>query len=210
MYVDACNGNADIGSDANQGLPFVKTSPLWETIESMEVFQVMPQKPHFRPLGTYKKGSREGLAIGCMVTFSSIITKTSEVQFDDPRSTIEDILGTLLDLEAHGFDVKMVRDRLTSLLLIKDWQEHLQDQSKELESQIMVHGREKTRSDEEIDAIDKQIKELQEKRALAISTKVIKDSQIASLQSDVCIINKAIESTKLDFQELAAAPWYVA
>ncbi|GFZ13656.1 polyribonucleotide phosphorylase, putative [Actinidia rufa] len=207
MNAGAANDNAKIGSDANQGLPFVKTSPLWKTIESMDVFQVMPQKPHFRPLNCCNEGSREGLAIGCMVTFSSLVKKTSELQFDDPRGTIEDILETLLDLEAHGFDVKLLQDRLTLLLLIKDRQEHLQNQSKKLESQIVEHNHEKTQSDEEIGEINKQIRELQEKRALALSMKKIKESEIASLQSDVNTINKGIKNIQLDFEELLAAPW---
>lgn len=207
MQAAAVDGNGDIVPVPNQSLPFLKTFPLWETIESMEVFQVMPQKPHFRPLDGCKESSREGLAIGCMVTFSSVVKKTCELQFDDPRSSIEDSLETLLDLEGHGFDVKLARDRLTGLLLIKDRQELLQDQSKELESQIMEHGHEKTKIDEEIDNIDKQIRELQAKRALAMSMKEIKDSECASLQSSVDNINEGIKSIQLEFEELAGAAW---
>ncbi|CAL5433517.1 unnamed protein product [Camellia sinensis] len=201
------DGNGNILSVPNQNLPFVKTFPLWETIESMDVFQSMPQNPHFRPLESCKESAREGLAIGCMVTFSSVVKKTTELQFDGPRSSIEDCLETLLDLEGHGFDVKMLRDRLTGLLLIKDKQEFLQDQSKELESRIMAHSHEKSKIDEEIDEINKQIKELKEKRALAMSTMKIKDSEIVSLQSTMNDINEGIETIRLDFEELAADYW---
>ncbi|XAR58360.1 hypothetical protein NMG60_11013734 [Bertholletia excelsa] len=193
--------------DPNEGLPFVKTFPLWETIESMEIFKAMPQKPHFHPLDSCKESSREGLAIGCMVTFSSVVKKTSELQFNDPRSQIEDNLETLVDLEGHGFDVKMVRDRLTRLLLMKDRQELHQDHSKELESRIMECHQEKTKIDEEIDEIDKLIRELDGKRAFAMSKKQTKDSEIASLQLSATAIDKSMKRIRLDFEKLAAAPW---
>ncbi|KAJ6729340.1 AGENET DOMAIN-CONTAINING PROTEIN-RELATED [Salix viminalis] len=51
----------------NQSVPFVKRSPVWNTIESMEVFQIIPQKPHFHPLTECKGEYREGSAIGIMV-----------------------------------------------------------------------------------------------------------------------------------------------
>ncbi|XP_057471878.1 DUF724 domain-containing protein 7-like isoform X1 [Actinidia eriantha] len=202
----ALNGTAEIVSDANQGLPFLKTSILWETIESMEIFHMMPQKPHFRPLYSYKESSREGLALGCMVNFSIAVKKISELQFDDPRSSIEDCLGILLDLEGHGFDVKMARDRFTRLLQIKDRQELPQDKSKEVESRIMEHIHENSKIDIEIDEIDKQIRELQEKRALAMSRKEIKDSETAFLRSELKIVKDSIKSIQIAFEELAAAP----
>ncbi|XP_059625538.1 DUF724 domain-containing protein 6-like isoform X2 [Cornus florida] len=203
----AVDANGDNVPDESRSLPFVKTFPLWETIETMEVFRAMPQKPHFRPLDSCKESSREGLAIGSMVTFSSVVKKTFDLHFDDPRSVIEDSLDTLLDLESHGFDVKMVRDRLTGLLLLKDKQEQLQEQTTELKTRIMEHSHQKSKIDEEIDEIDKQIRELQEKRALVVPLKDFKDSEIASLQSRVEDITEDIKSVKLDFEGLAAAPW---
>uniref|UniRef100_A0A5B7A9N5 Uncharacterized protein n=1 Tax=Davidia involucrata TaxID=16924 RepID=A0A5B7A9N5_DAVIN len=203
----ADDANGDIMPDEDRSLPFVKTFPLWEMIESMEVFRMMPQKPHFRPLDSCKESSREGLAIGCMVTFSSVVKKISELHFDDPRSVFDDSYETLVNLENHGFDVKMVWDRLTGLLSIKDKQEQLQYQSKELRSQMVEHIHEKTKIDEEIDEIDKKIRELQEKRSSSMSMKKIKDSEIASLQSRVDAINEDIKSIQLDFEGLTAAPW---
>lgn len=191
----------------NQSLPFVKNTPLWKTIESMEVFRKMPQKPHFRPLESSKENSREGLAIGFMVNFASVAEKTSSLQFDDSRSIIEDNLETLLELENHGFDVKLLRDRLTGLLLMKDKQEELQDESNENRSQMRDISEDKSRIDEKIAEIDKKLRILQEERALALSTKEKKDSEIAYLESTVNRINKVISSVRLQFEALVAAPW---
>ncbi|KAA8549056.1 hypothetical protein F0562_000740 [Nyssa sinensis] len=204
------NVSNDIVSDYSPRLPFVKTFPLWETIESMEVFQVMPQKPHFRPLDSCKECSREGLAIGSMVNFSGVVKTTSELHFDDPRSIVEDSLDTLLELENHGFDVKVVRDRLTRLLLIKDRQEQLQDQLKELRNWMVEHNHEKTKIHEEIDEIIKQIRELEGKRSLSMLMKGIKESEIASLQARLDTINEEIKNVQLDFEGLAAAKQYPA
>ncbi|XP_059657522.1 uncharacterized protein LOC132304042 isoform X2 [Cornus florida] len=203
----AVDANGDIVPVENQSLAFVKISPLWETIETMEVFRVMPQKPHFRPLDNCKESSREGLAIGSMVTFFNVAKKTFELHSDDPRSVIEDGLETLLDLDSHGFDVKLLRDRLTGLLLLKDKQEQLQDQTTELKTRIMEHTHQKSKIDEEIDEIDELIRVLQEKRALVVPLKETKDSEIASLQSRERDIIEDIKSMKLDFEGLAAAPW---
>ncbi|KAM7259274.1 hypothetical protein ACFE04_015015 [Oxalis oulophora] len=40
----------DVGTgvlDVNQKLPFLKNSPVWKTVDSLEVLRKMPQKPHF-------------------------------------------------------------------------------------------------------------------------------------------------------------------
>ncbi|KAK3034645.1 hypothetical protein RJ639_033600 [Escallonia herrerae] len=191
----------------DEGLPFTKNTPLWRTVESMEVFRIMPQKPHFRPLDCCKVSSREGLAIGTMVTFSSLVEKASHLQLEDPRGVIEESLEALLELESHGFDVKVVRDRLTELLLIKDKHEQLQDQSKHLRHRVTEHKLEKSKIDLEIRDIDMQIEELHKKRALALSKKAAKDSEIASVALTVEGINEVVRSARLEFEGLVASPW---
>nr|GEX99870.1 hypothetical protein [Tanacetum cinerariifolium] len=90
-----------------RNLPFVKCTPLWHTIESMKVFQNIPQNPHFRPLLGVKESAREGMAIGTMVKFSSVMGRTYCLRVDSPRSDIEDFLETLVELESNGFDVEI-------------------------------------------------------------------------------------------------------
>ncbi|KAJ9553712.1 hypothetical protein OSB04_017757 [Centaurea solstitialis] len=127
-------GLENVTCENAENLPFVRSTPLWETLESMEAFIKLPQKPHFRPLlEGVKESAREGLAIGSMVTFSSVVEKTCGLRFDDERSRIEDCLETLVELERHGFEVEVIRDRLTRLLLIKDKEEELEDRWKGVE-----------------------------------------------------------------------------
>ena len=91
----------------------------------MEVFRELPQSPHFRPLYKCKEECREGLAIGSMVTFSSLFNKISQLQFDDRSSLLNSILESLVDLEKHGFIVSAMRSRVNGLLSIKDKQDQV-------------------------------------------------------------------------------------
>ncbi|XP_071723307.1 DUF724 domain-containing protein 2-like [Rutidosis leptorrhynchoides] len=59
--------------------PFEKSSQFWQFVESLDVFQNMPQKPHFRPLVKEKEGMREAYAIGLMMNFSDIVPKISKL-----------------------------------------------------------------------------------------------------------------------------------
>lgn len=190
-----------------QEMPFVKSSSIWENIESLEAFQLMPQKPHFHPLVKYAELGREGLAIGHMVTFATLVEKTSKLKVDDSKSKFDSLLEAIADLESLGFDVKAVVDRINKLLSIKDRRGQLQDQSKNVEIQISDHTHEKTRLEEDIVAIDKMISELEEKRAFHTSMKEKKESEITTLQTNACVIDADIWKTEHDFESLAAAPW---
>ncbi|KAL2540409.1 DUF724 domain-containing protein 6 [Abeliophyllum distichum] len=189
-----------------QSLPFVKNTMLWKTIESMEVFQRMPQNPHFQPLESFKESSREGLAIGFMVTFSSVVDKASRLHFNDPKSITDDILETLADLERHGFDVRAVRDRITGLTLVKERQEQLMGQLGEINGQIVEHNLEINKMDEEIGEINRQIRNLQEKLSVARSAKETKNREIVSLQSKQQEVKESIKNVECDFEGLAGAP----
>ncbi|WOG83874.1 hypothetical protein DCAR_0103052 [Daucus carota subsp. sativus] len=193
-------------SNDDDSLPFVKSSSLWKSIESMEVFLQLPQRPHFQSLCSRKESSREGLAIALMVNFAGVVEKTSTLKIDDPRSTIEDKLETLTELEKNGFDVKVVRDRLLRLLLIKDKQEELQANSKETTDKIKEINQDKIKIDERIEEIDNQIRLLQEERALVLSTKGEKDSSIAALEVKSNELSSSIKNASLEFEALVAVP----
>ncbi|XP_058000630.1 DUF724 domain-containing protein 3 isoform X2 [Hevea brasiliensis] len=190
-----------------QTTPFVKSSPIWKNVESLEAFQSLPQNPHFSPLIDCKEASREGSAIGHMLTFATVVDKTSKLHVDDPRMLFYSYLETLADLEMLGFDVKAVVDRLNKLLSIKDRQEQLQDQSKNVDIQIAECDHEKAKVKEDIDAIDKKLREIEEQRAMKVAMKVMKDSEIIALQEDANAISEDIVKSRQDFESLAAAPW---
>ncbi|KAK4482128.1 hypothetical protein RD792_009267 [Penstemon davidsonii] len=188
-----------------QGLPFVKNTSLWKTIESMEVFKKIPQKPHFEPLKSFTETSREGLAIGYMVTYSSIVEKASKLQLSDAEGIPSEILEIVADLERHGFDVSFIRDRITRYLAVKGKQRKLVDEANELQSQILVQNSDKSRIEEEIREINEQMQKFKEKLSLAELAKEMKDSEIDVLQAKLLETEESIKNLKLEFGEAASS-----
>ncbi|CAN6569880.1 unnamed protein product [Malus baccata var. baccata] len=201
--VDAISGS---GPYEEQGLPFVKSSPVWKTIETLEVFRLFPQNPHFRPLVECKEEYREGSAIGNMITFSSLADKISRLQFDDHQSVFDSILESLVDLENYGFNVTILRRRVNDLLSVKDKQGRFQVESRDAEQKIMEHSREKNKLVEEADYIAKKIIELQDKQASIKSEVEAKEHVIARLRMSFDAMNEGIQSARSDFEKLALAP----
>ncbi|KAL8142647.1 hypothetical protein V2J09_015679 [Rumex salicifolius] len=185
------------------GLPFIKASPIWKVIESMEVFQQIPQNPHFQPLYNTKEHCREGLAICSMVTFSRLAEDVSKFQFDDPINILEDGIETLSDLERQGFSVELVRSRLIALLSIKRQHEQSYSLAKEIDEEV----KERARIHQELDEIDKKMAELREKRALTVTEWQKKDTNIGGLQLRFDSVKEALEAAQVEFQMVATAPW---
>lgn len=165
-----------------ENLPFVKNTVLWKTIESMDVFQRLPQKPHFLPLLNFKESSREGLAIGYMVTFSSLVERASKLQLNDPVTIMEDIKETLTDLDKHGFTVGPIKQSIDDLLAKKDEVEKLANDVQTLQSKIKESSEVKTRKDREVEEIKGYIENLQKRLSEAESTKARVDEEMAFLQ----------------------------
>ncbi|BFG23060.1 hypothetical protein CerSpe_093340 [Prunus speciosa] len=188
-------------------LPFVRSSPFWKSIESMEVFKRFPQRPHFHPLMKCKAVCREGSALGNMITFASLVEKTSKLQVGNPRDLFDSNLEALVDLEMLGFDVTAVRHRLKELIEMKVKLGQLENQSKEVDIQITECTLDRTRNNETISRIDKEIEDLKEKRATLMSIDVAKGSEISKLQSEANAITDGIQSIHHDFEKLAAAAW---
>ncbi|KAI7751527.1 hypothetical protein M8C21_013386 [Ambrosia artemisiifolia] len=190
---DGPEGTVEQSSKASEGrldfgnLTFIKSTALWKTLESMEAFRMFPQKPHFRPLlEGVLEGAQEGLAIGTMVTFSTMVDKTCNLRIDDPRSKMEDCLETIAELETNGFDVEVIRDRLTGLLLIKDKKEKLEEQSKGVVEKIEENNTQGKRIEEEIEETNRQMREMEErmKHALLKKEQRISETDTAALSFD--------------------------
>ncbi|PIA41709.1 hypothetical protein AQUCO_02200259v1 [Aquilegia coerulea] len=118
-------------------LPFIKKSHMWRKFESMEVFQMMPQLPHFHALEKENEELREGLALGHMLSFANLKDKTCKAHIEDSRSMFENKLNALTDLEELGFTVHLIRSRLEELLRMRDRYDQLIDKSKAAEGEIL-------------------------------------------------------------------------
>lgn len=199
-------------SDAveNPVLPFVKKSPIWTTIESFEAFKIMPQKPHFHPLSETKEEYREGSAVGIMVTYAGLFEKITMMHFDDSRSVFDRTLESLLDLERHGFDVTLLRDRVNELLSIRDGQGQLVNKLEDAEKEITERAKVKNELGKEIEEIKMKINELEEQLDSTKLRKQAEESEVARLQSIVEDINKRVQIGRNDFGKVASAPWKIS
>ncbi|KAK9070065.1 hypothetical protein SSX86_010464 [Deinandra increscens subsp. villosa] len=186
-------------------LTFEKRSSLWETIESMEAFRMIPQKPHFRPLDNIKESARERHAINKMVDFSSIFEEMRRLRIDHPRTEIEDQLETLLELETHGFDTDFIRNRLTELISLMDKREGLENRAKEVKDKLGNHSVDVQKLDKEIESIDKQVSDLLEKRDLISKEKEKAASEIVGLESEIDEIDEGMREYCSYFDELVTA-----
>ncbi|KAG2693247.1 hypothetical protein I3760_08G088500 [Carya illinoinensis] len=207
QQVRAADATSDCVLDDNRSLPFVKSSPIWKTIEGMEIFRLMPQDPHFHPLGKCKEEYREGLAVANMVTFTSLVEKISKLRLDDSRSIFYGYLESLHEMEKHGFNVTVLQGRMNKLLSIKDREGQILNESKDAEFKILHYNQEKTLLAEEMANITTQITKLQVEHTLIESKMKSKELEISRLQKRVDSINEDIQSAQLDFEKIAAAPW---
>ncbi|XP_039043550.1 DUF724 domain-containing protein 2-like [Hibiscus syriacus] len=204
LTIDASDRSSLIN---DQSLPFVKRSPVWRTIESMDIFLIVPQNPHFLPLAESKEEFREGSAIGIMVTFASLFEKISMLHFDEPRDTFDSISESLSDLEKHGFDVTMLQCRLNKLLSIKERHDQQLEERQNAEREIVESTKEISKFDEEMEVIERKITQLQEQHASIKSEKETKNLKVDNLKSHVSVLNKLTQNASHEFKKIATASW---
>ncbi|KAM3292465.1 hypothetical protein ACQJBY_036327 [Aegilops geniculata] len=104
---------------SGERFPFIKTSSIWHQIEPMEVFRKVPQEPHFLPLQQFMPELREGMAIGLMVTYASLVESVKRSSIEDNIELFERKINALAHLEENGFDVKLLQHSLMKLLEAK-------------------------------------------------------------------------------------------
>uniref|UniRef100_A0ACD5WWX7 Uncharacterized protein n=2 Tax=Avena sativa TaxID=4498 RepID=A0ACD5WWX7_AVESA len=111
---------------SGERVPFVKASPMWDQIEPLEVFRKVPQQPHFLPLQQFMPELREGMAIGLMVTYATLVESVKKSCINDNIGLFERKINALAHLEENGFDVKSLQHSLNKLVQIKwDHTQHL-------------------------------------------------------------------------------------
>ena len=198
----------DMDLEGSLCLPFVKSSPFWEAIESGEVLRKFPQNPHFQPLAKSVEVLREGLALGHMMCFVSLVEKTCKLKVDDPREDYDSIMRTLDELEELGFDVKAIRDPLNGKLLKKAKLENFLDQLKEVEVQIGEFTDVETKLNDKMKSLEEEKKKLaeeekrlKEEEETLMSKRVNMHSDISCLRSKSDVINEGISSILQDLTD---------
>ena len=188
-------------------LPFVKKSPCWKVLESMDIFKAMPQRPHFNTLLECEEESREGDAIGAMVKFSGLLEKVNNIQVDDSVTEINRIKECFLKLEEHGFDVTAPCSRIDKLLSVKERQTWALEELKVAERGITENDNKRRKLEEDIEELPKKIVELQRQLALVKQEKVTKDKEIALMQSHAEILDQKVQNVEKEFRETVTSPW---
>ncbi|KAF9609937.1 hypothetical protein IFM89_019340 [Coptis chinensis] len=166
-------------------LPFIKSSDLWETVESAEVFRLMPQQPHFRPLEQYDEDLREGYAIGLTWSLAKLVESISKAKLDEPRDVFENKLKALADLEDFGFTIEKIRARLEVVLEIKDRYSQLHDMSKTVETEVIEEKR-------KLNQLNFNLHRLETEREM-------RGSKVAELRRTLDAIKESIRVGKLKF-----------
>ncbi|KAK9904575.1 hypothetical protein M0R45_000597 [Rubus argutus] len=170
---------SDTVPDEDQIMPFVKSSPIWKAIESFDVFRIMPQNPHFRPLVKCKEEYHR-----FSIAFWSLFLTWKSMD--------------LMLLSYVG--------RVNELLSIKQRQAQFEGESKDAENKIVENTHEKSKLEDEADCIEKTLIELKEKHSLIKAEIGAKERDIASLQLSVDAINERIKNARSDFEMAALVP----
>ncbi|XP_073112599.1 uncharacterized protein [Elaeis guineensis] len=195
-------------------LPFLKSSSMWESIEAMDIFHIIPQQPHFRPLEQYSMEFREGMAIGLMVSFANMAANIHKLNIADNRSIFEERLKALGPLEANGFDVGRLRACLEELLETQSNQRQSENKKADLQRKIVERKGENDRLDALAVQLDRAIMDVEqnlthfrESRELVIMQRKINDTKISKLQKDVQEAEEACHSAEHHFNTTVVAPW---
>lgn len=183
----------------DEQLPFMKN--VWEIIGSLEVFQLMPQQPHFSPLQQENEFHREGLAIGNMLGFANLAERLRLVNIEEPRTVLENMLNALADYETLGFIVLPFQTQIKGMLALKDNYIQLHDDSKLIESGLIA---ERCKLDERDASISKMVKELQ--TAKMEQENIV--SNLAEQQRTLDGISKSIQRVKSDFDLYRRIPFH--
>lgn len=187
-------------------MPFAKISPVWQAVESLEVFQRFPQHPHFLPLMGEKEGVREGLAIAKMVNFATVGENVLKLSIDDPVNRFTDCLETLHSLKLSGFTTKAIENRVIKLLLLKEEQQKMEEKKNEVQNQVSELIHENAGLAKGIHEIINKIKVYQEQLAGALLKEEERDSTLWILRTSLEMMDTAMLRTRPDFKELNQ-PW---
>ncbi|KAJ4795932.1 Tudor/PWWP/MBT superfamily protein [Rhynchospora pubera] len=201
--------------------PFQKSCPVWQSLQSLELFTRTPQQPHFKKLDRYCQEMREGMAVGLMVTYTNLVDSTKNLSFDDDVAVIEQKCTCLETLEENGFNVDLIRTRLNHLLQIKtDHAESGLKQAelekdlaeKESESMSMLRKIEKISSDvgeleEQINALTEESRSLVVERDRLLELTVGNGHEISRLKNQLSNVNRSKVSAREEFARVLVEPY---
>ncbi|CAN6196725.1 unnamed protein product [Urochloa humidicola] len=199
---------------AIKNLPFMKTSPMWEHLEEMEVFRNVPQHLNVHKFQQRIPELKEGMALGLMVSFASLAQSIRSLSIDDEVVLFEEKMEGLSLLEADGFDVGHLRLRLETLLHIRNSRAELQGAIEDVKEKISQKETDCRHLDPQISVLNMTVRELELQAYLfrcimqsAISQKMNDASEILRLKTEAGTLERSYLSAEQSFSSAAAAPW---
>lgn len=165
-----------------------------QELETKLVFQRAPQQtPHFSPLVGKPEVSREGRALGMMLTFSKLVESFNHLEPDVPMSQLDSFRVSFTKLRKHGFDVSAPLARINKLLGIKVKQLKEMVERNGLEGEMMALKH-------KIVEVERQQVALREESETAYRNL----SQMESRARDPGVVLDNLES---EFRATSSAPW---
>jgi hypothetical protein len=163
--VARCSNPSDLAFSKISGhpVPFVKKSPLWSLVEAMDAFKEVPQQPHFLPLRECSVELREGIALGLMVAFATLVDNIREASIEEGKEFFEDKISTLSHLKGNGFNVQFLQSRLNNLLQIKSKCSKYLGEINKLSTEMVGRTNSLTQMDALLDQKDEAIGELEQR-----------------------------------------------
>ncbi|CAL5091893.1 unnamed protein product [Urochloa decumbens] len=199
---------------AIKNLPFMKTSPMWERLEDMEVFRNVPQQPDFHKFQQHIPELREGMALGLMISFASLAQSIRSMSIDDEDALFNDKMEGLSLLEADGFNVRHLRLRLETLRRIRNGRAKLQGAVKDVKKKISHKEADCRHRDPQISVLNMTVRQLELQAYLfrcimqsAISQNMNDASEIVRLKTEAGTLEQSYLSAEQSFSCAAAAPW---
>ncbi|KAJ1283921.1 hypothetical protein BS78_03G164200 [Paspalum vaginatum] len=189
---------------------FSTTSLLLMSNHKMEVFNKLPQNPHFREACDCPPEFREGRALGLMLSFANMAESIRNMRIQDGQQHYQEKMNSLLDLEGNGFDVRALKIRLDNLLRVRNHHIHLKSRKESLEKEIFEMKGVNCALERHLKFLDSIMwvaKKYQEMKTSVGIQKAANCSSISKLQVDLHQVEESLVSAEANFCSIAAAPW---
>ncbi|XP_025819355.1 uncharacterized protein LOC112895600 isoform X2 [Panicum hallii] len=199
-------------SSSNLGTVFSTSSLLLMPVHKLEIFERLPQIPHFREVQNCPPEFREGKALGLMVSFANMAESIKNMRIQDEARLYQEKMNSLLVLEEDGFQVGPLKVRLHNLLCLRNRQINLKNRKASLEKEILEIEAVNCGLEQQVKFLDMCImgmeeQKYQEMKGYVAMWKAANCSSISKLQADLRQVEDSLASVEADFCSIAAAPW---
>uniref|UniRef100_A0A0A9BKR4 Uncharacterized protein n=1 Tax=Arundo donax TaxID=35708 RepID=A0A0A9BKR4_ARUDO len=200
----------------NSSTPMFSTSSMLLLPNcKMEVFERLPQIPHFCEAWDCPPEFREGKALGLVVSFANMAESIKNMRIQDASQLYQQKMRSLLDLEENGFEIGALKIRVNSLLCVRNRHIDLQNRKASLDKEILKTEMVNCDLEQRLKLLDMFISGLGEEltqyrettKASLVMQKAANCLYISKLQVKLHQVEESLMSVETDFNTIAAAPW---